>query len=71
MALALIVTIRGTVGPDVKHLLVNGVEKTLSGLTYAIDVPVSTGFVAITTIDSARRETTRTIQLTAVDGAAG
>ena len=71
MALDLYVTIRGDVGPDVVRLLVNGVEKPLTGRGYEVEVHVADDLIALTTIDGANRETTRTIRLTTTDIIAG
>ncbi len=67
MALDLYVTIRGEVGPEVVRLLVNGVEKPLSGRGYAVEVHAADDLIAVTTIDRANRESTRTIRLSTTD----
>lgn len=67
MALDLYVTIRGVVGPDVVRLLVNGVEKPLTGTSYAVEVHVADDFIALTTVDRQNRELTRTLRFNATD----
>lgn len=69
MALNVQVTIKGTVGPEVAQVLINGTAATLTGRNYQGTVAASTGIVAITTIDAAGRESVRTIQLAATAGA--
>ena len=67
MVLDLYVTIHGVVAPDVVKLLVNGVEKPLTGQTYAVEVHVVDDLVALTTVDTLGRERTRTIRMNSVD----
>lgn len=67
MVLDLYVTIHGVVAPDVVKLLVNGVEKPLTGQNYAVEVHVVDDVVALTTVDRLGRERTRTIRMNSVD----
>ena len=67
MVLDLYVTIHGVVAPDVVKLLVNGVEKPLTGQHYAVEVHVVDDVVALTTVDRLGRERTRTIRMNSVD----
>ncbi len=71
MALALQVVIAGTVTADVVRVLVGGVEVPLTAGRYEATVPVTQEVVAITAIDSAGGEWTRTVQMSAVAGAPG
>ncbi len=64
MILDLYVTIRGVVSGDVVRLLVNGVDHPLTGNNFAVEVPVTTDFVAVTTIEKNGRERTATMRLT-------
>ena len=63
MALALLVTVKGSVGPQVVRVLVNGEEVALTGRTYTAEVPVANGLVIISTIDAVGRERVRSLRM--------
>jgi len=63
MALELLVTVKGAVGPQVIRVLVNGEEVALTGRTYTAEVPAAGGLVIITTIDVTGHERVRSLRL--------
>jgi hypothetical protein len=70
MPLPLNLTIEGSVGPTVVKVLVNGDDAPISAeRTYSKTVLAGSRVVGITTIESDGKETYRTIQLNAVNGA--
>jgi bifunctional DNase/RNase len=67
MPLSLLLTITGTVDPNVVSVQVNDVQATLSGTTYTAEVPVSLGVVSIVARTATGQESIRTMQVMVTD----
>ena len=63
MAVSLVMSLAGRAPADATRVLVNGREATLTEGTFQAEVPVTAGVVAVTAINAAGVETSRTVQV--------